>query len=391
MAASAQRECVRAADEMLRRVASGARIGVACSGGADSIALADAAISVAGADRTCIVTVDHGLHPRSAEIARAVMDWAKTQGVQGVMRRVDVADRASLEAAARDARYEAFESVVQELDLAALWLGHTARDQAETVLMRILRGTGPAGLAGIPRVRGPFMRPFLALSRATTESYVVERGLPTWDDPMNADQSLHRIRIRDVILPFLRSENAAVDNALIRLAAVSREWMSAIDASAERFNRLPIDCRALAAHPAAVRKRSLAMALDHLGVSFAAGHLERLDAIVTAPTRGEIAIDVPGARLIRRYDQLDVATPVRPRVWTNPPGHELRVWRPGDRMRPARLRGRSRKLSDLFIDAKIPRSLRHVAHVLVRCSDGAIVWAEHVGVAFGESPDIAPR
>lgn len=389
---------------MLNAVPPGARIGVACSGGADSMALADATASVVGAERVYVVTIDHGLHATSAQVAQAVTAWANGRGAHGIVRRVDVARRASLEAAARAARYQAFEAVVRDVDLAALWLGHTARDQAETVLMRILRGTGPAGLAGIPRVRGAYARPFLAVPRALTEAYVSERGLPTWDDPMNADQALLRVRIRDVILPFLRSENPVVDEALIRLATASEEWRVVIDAAAARFSRFPIDCAALAAQPPAVRKRGVALALTHVGIGFDFNHLDQIDAMVTAGACGEVYVDVPGARLVRRYNELGVAahacagetdkdsgrkSGIPP--WVAPTGYQLRTWQPGDRMCPARLRGRSRKLSDLFIDAKVPRSVRRDARVLVRSSDGAIVWAEHIGLAFGEPPHIAPR
>ena len=106
---------------------------------------------------------------------------------------------------------------------------------------------------------------------------------------------------------------------------------------------------------------------------------------------GEQAIDIPGVRVVRSYDSVMMvgwqrvsadAGQVQP---VAVPGYELRVWRPGDRMKPARLKGRSRKLSDLFIDAKVPRELRRTARVLVRARDHVIVWAEHVGVAFGES------
>lgn len=393
MSTTAPRDCRRAVQAMLDRVAHDARIGVACSGGVDSVALAHAAIEVAGADRVWVVTIDHGLHTSSSRIARAVVDWANSLGVRGVVRSVEVAERASLEAAARDARFAAFEGLVRELGLAALWLGHTARDQAETVLMRILRGTGPAGLAGIPRVRGPFVRPFLHLPRAATEAYVAAHSLPTWDDPMNADHAIQRVRIRDEILPRLRAENPALDQALLRLAATAREWLDVIDAAAARLGRLPIECSVLAAQPAAVRKRALAIALEHQGIGFDAAHLEQLDALVTAPCRGEVAIDVPGARLVRRYDQLglDLAASSSGCDWLAPPGHVLRRWQPGDRMRPKRLKGRSRKLSDLFMDAKVPRHLRRLAHVLVRSSDGAIVWAEHIGVAFDEPDHLIPK
>lgn len=390
MATPAPRDCLHAVEAMLEAMADDAPIGVACSGGVDSIALAHAAITVAGAKRICVITIDHGLQSASAATAQAVARWATALGARAVVRSVEVATRPSLEAAARDARYAAFASLVEEHALRALWLAHTARDQAETVLMRILRGTGPAGLAAIPRVRGPFVRPFLHLPRAATEAYVAAHDLPTWDDPMNSDHSIQRVRVRNQILPQLRAENPALDQALVRLAATAREWLDVIDATAARFGRLPIACADLAAQPAAVRKRALALALEHQGIGFDAVHLEQLDDLVTAPCRGEVAVDVPGARVIRTYDQLDVAGQSAPNRWIAPPGYEVRPWQPGDRMHPARLAGKSRKLSDLFIDAKVPRQLRQVAHVLVRSADGAIVWAEHIGVAYGHPEQLVP-
>jgi tRNA(Ile)-lysidine synthetase-like protein len=101
---------------------------------------------------------------------------------------------------------------------------------------------------------------------------------------------------------------------------------------------------------------------------------------------------VPGARIVRSYDRLELhAEPAPPSALAAPAGpYELRVWRPGDRMRPPRLHGRSRKLSDLYSDLKLPRAARRLARVVVRTTDGTIVWAEHLGVAFGEPVDIAP-
>src|SRR5262249_44743955 len=151
----------------------------------------------------------------SHEVAAAVAGWARARGAAAVVRRVEVARRASLEAAARDARYSALEAVADELGLAAVLLGHTARDPAETVLMRIVRGTGPAGLAGIPDQRGRFVRPLLTLSRAAIDAHVAPRGLPTWDDPMNLDRRLARVRVRTKVLPELRTENPAIDDALV--------------------------------------------------------------------------------------------------------------------------------------------------------------------------------
>jgi tRNA(Ile)-lysidine synthase len=299
-----------------------------------------------------------------------------------------VVRRGSLEAAARTARYAALDQLADELGLACVMVGHTARDQAETVVLRLLRGTGPAGLAAIPIRRGRFIRPLLAIERSVIDAYVHAHGLPVWSDPMNADRRIARVRVREEILPALRRENPRLDGALIRLAGSATEWLEVIDALARPFAQFPIDGLTLAAQPAAIRKRALSIALEAAGLDYDAAHLERLDRLVTARERGQRTVEVRGGAVIRSYGVLAVAP--RPAPLAQPPriaamdGCELRLWRPGDRMRPARLKGRSRKLSDLYIDAKVPRAARAAARVLVRLSDAAIVWAEHLGSAFGE-------
>ncbi|HZJ63977.1 MAG TPA: tRNA lysidine(34) synthetase TilS, partial [Kofleriaceae bacterium] len=210
-----------------------------------------------------------------------------------------------------------------------------------------------------------------------------------------------RVRVRRDLLPALRRENPQLDAALIRLASSAAEWLEVIDGLARPFARFPLDAAALAGRPAGVRKRALAMALEAAGLDYDASHLDRLDGLVVAPERGEIAIDLPGGAVVRSYGTVSVVVagtvsgdeptgPTPLALDASHAGHELRAWRPGDRMRPARLKGRSRKLSDLYIDAKVPRAARRRARVLVRSSDATIVWAEHVGLAYGESRAIAP-
>jgi tRNA(Ile)-lysidine synthase len=367
--------------------------GVACSGGADSVALADAAIRAAGAAHVVVLTIDHGLVPGAAEATAAVAAWARGQGAAAVVRRVTVARGGSVEAQARRARYAALDALADELGLACVLIGHTARDQAETVLLRLLRGTGPAGLAAIPARRGRFVRPLLALDRDAIDAYVRARGLPVWDDPMNEDHRLARVRVRREILPALRRENPQLDAALIRLAGSAAEWLEVIDGLARPFARFPIDAARLAAQPAAVRKRAVSLALEAAGLDYDAAHLEQIDRMIAARDHGEIAIDVRGGSVVRRYGVVSVAAcdePTPPALEAPHAGYELRTWRAGDRMRPARLKGRSRKLSDLYIDGKVPRAARAVARVLVRTADGTIVWAEHLGVAHGEPPTVAP-
>ncbi|MGE0545442.1 MAG: tRNA lysidine(34) synthetase TilS [Kofleriaceae bacterium] len=393
MTSTSQLDPVSAAVKLaLGRVGAGL-YGVACSGGADSMALADATIRLAGPSHVVVVIVDHKLVPGSAAVSREVADWVAAQGAAAVLRAVEVERRASVEAAARDARYAALSTLADELGLACVFTGHTARDQAETVLMRIVRGTGPAGLVGIPARRDRFVRPLLELPRAAIESYVAAHRLPTWRDPMNDDPRLTRVRMRHAVMPALRRENPRLDAALSRLATSAAEWLEVIDAHAAPLGRFPIACRALADHPVAIRKRAVSLALEHRGIDYDTAHLEQIDRVVMAGSRGRTAIDLPGARLVRTYDQLDLdAAEVLPRpALALPTGpYMVRSWRPGDRMRPARLKGRSRKLSDLFIDAKVSRVMRSAARVVVRTSDDVIVWAEFVGLAYDAPPNLTP-
>ncbi len=365
--------------------------GLACSGGADSMALADAAIAEFGASNVVLIHIDHGLSAGSAGVGEQVAAWARGQGVAAIVRRVEVSRRASLEAAARDARYAALDTIASEIGASWILLAHTARDQAETVMMRIVRGTGPAGLAGIPTIRGRFVRPLLQLSRELVEHYVEARGLPTWDDPMNHDLRIARVRFRERILPSLREENPALDDALCRLATAAREWAGAIDEVADPVATFPVRCAELIELDAAIRKRAYAIALEAEGLGYDASHLEAIDDLVMRASDGERGVDLPGGRVVRSYDVLDLHREHVPAPLEPPDaGYEIRIWRAGDRMKPARLKGRSRKLSDLFIDAKVPRELRRTARVLVRIADQSIVWAEHLGIAFGESPNLLP-
>lgn len=376
-------------ESAIRQIGQGL-LGVACSGGADSMALLDAAIDVAGAANVVALTIDHGLQPETAAVCEAVARWTRTRGAAAVVERVLIESRA--EAAAREARYAALDRLADELGCAAVLVAHTRRDQAETVLMRILRGTGPAGLAGIPARRDRYVRPLLAVDRADIDAYVAARALPVWADPMNTDRAYLRTRVRTDLLPRLREENPQLDAALVRLAGSASEWLEVIDALATPFATFPINCTVLRGQPAAIRKRAVSLALESLGIEHDATHLDALDHVVLADARGEVGIDLPGARVIRRYDAIVLAEDAMVPTLVAPDGpYELRRWQPGDRMRPARLKGRSRKLSDLFIDAKVPRSLRAHARVLVRTTDGLIVWAEHLGTAFEEPETLVPK
>src|SRR6202046_2092563 len=204
---------------------------VACSGGADSLALASALAFEAPKSglRAGGVTVDHGLQDGSDEQARRV-----TKALQGMdLRPVDSATAAVArpggpgypgpEAAPREARYAALRQAASARGAAAVLLGHTMDDQAETVLLGLARGSGARSLAGMPERTGPFLRPLLRISRATTRAACAAQGLEPWDDPQNADPGFARARVRHRLLPALEAElGPGVAEALARRARLVR-------------------------------------------------------------------------------------------------------------------------------------------------------------------------
>jgi tRNA(Ile)-lysidine synthase len=373
---------------------------VACSGGADSSALGHAALVLASAQRLGPVTlcyVDHQLRAGSAADGRVAERLAAAGGGRFVSLTVEVRRRGSLEEAAREARYAALERVASEGGAGAVLLGHTADDQAETVLMRIVAGTGLAGLSGMPARRGRFVRPLLEVRRADTVAYCRRHSIEFVEDPTNVDPRHTRNRVRHEILPLLRGENPRVEAALVELARRAGEIEEVVGAAAEELVRAAregdgLSVAVLAAAPRMVAARALARAAEAAGAGpLSARHLAALDALLRRAAGGSAGVDLPGLRAVREYDRLIFAAPgdaadPSPLAVSGPDGpYEVRAVRPGDRMRPARLRGRSRKLSDLFVDARVPRRLRARARVVVRCSDGTIEWAEHLGPAHGSA------
>ncbi|NMR20358.1 tRNA lysidine(34) synthetase TilS [Cellulomonas fimi] len=161
---------------------------VACSGGPDSLALAAATAFVAprAGLRAGAVVVDHGLQPGSAEVADDARAACRELGLDPVhVVRVQVGERGGPEGAARSARYEALDDAARRLGAAAVLLGHTLDDQAETVLLGLARGSGARSLAGMPVRRGLLRRPLLGLRRADTEAACAALGLAPWHDPTN--------------------------------------------------------------------------------------------------------------------------------------------------------------------------------------------------------------
>ena len=211
----------------------------ACSGGADSLALAAALAHEAPrlSLRGGAVTVDHGLQAGSAERAGRVAGVLDQLGLDPV-HRVSVTvpagpGRGGPEAAARTARYAALEQVAEQAGAAAVLLGHTRDDQAETVMLGLARGAGGRALAGMPARRGRFRRPLLGVARATLREACAALSLEPWDDPHNADPAYARARVRHQALPVLEEAlGPGVAAALARSAAQLSEDCDALDAIA---------------------------------------------------------------------------------------------------------------------------------------------------------------
>jgi tRNA(Ile)-lysidine synthase len=213
--------------------------------------------------RYAATVVDHGLQPGSAKQAAIVGDQLAGLGYDDVViSRVSVRTGAGPEADARTARYAVLDREARRRD-ADLVLGHTLDDQAETVLLGLVRGSGPRSIAGMSVRSGHRLRPLLAVRRERTRAACVELGLDAWDDPHNADPRFTRSRIRERVLPVLEAEvGPGVAEALARTAELVRADADLLDrlardllAVAQRGTDL--DCAVLAGADPALRGRAL--------------------------------------------------------------------------------------------------------------------------------------
>ncbi|MFG2481221.1 tRNA lysidine(34) synthetase TilS [Streptomyces virginiae] len=286
---------------------------VACSGGADSMALASALAFEAPklGIRAGGITVDHGLQPgsdlRAAEVVTR-MTALRLDPVESVA--VRVGRDGGPEAAARDARYGALDEAADRLGAAAVLLGHTRDDQAETVLLGLARGSGIRSLSGMPEVSGGsagrtnrYRRPFLQVDRQTARKACMVQSLAVWDDPHNIDPAYTRSRLRHEGLPALeKALGKGVVEALARTAQLSRDDADALDAwAAEAETGVRdadgrLECAKLYALPPAVRRRVLRRAVVAAGSpagSLFARHIEEVDRLITG-WRGQGAINLPG-------------------------------------------------------------------------------------------------
>ena len=292
------------------------RVLVALSGGADSVALLHLLLALG--QRVAVGHVHHGLRAAADGDAAFVASLARCLGVAWGERRVEagVADGRSPEARARALRYPALEQLRQQLGCRWIATAHTLDDQAETVLLRALRGTGLDGLAGIDdksRERH-LIRPLLGQRRAGLRDSLRARNLDWREDESNRDLSLPRNRLRAEVLPVLEQIHPGASARLASLAELAREARDAgraelgralADASREGGAGLWIDPEALAELDPLLRSRALRALLARagLGERITRRHLSRVQSFLASARRGA-ALSLPGQRsLVRRGER----------------------------------------------------------------------------------------
>lgn len=411
MSLSPPPEHVKAAAPALGGPLPGAGVLLAAvSGGSDSVALARLLALAAPAQgwRLALGHVDHGLRPDSAEDAHFVAELAAELGAAFHLRKVTIPSQGrSLEEAARQARRQALMSMAAAAGARVIALGHTAGDQAETVLMRLLGGTGPSGLAAMRPWSPPWWRPLLALGRQELRAWLRAGGHPWREDPSNDSPAFLRNRVRHRLLPLAQElVNPRAEQALVRLASLAaqeeelwQDWCARQEGTVltRQGTSLVLAAEPLAGMHPARQRRLLRHALDRLtgqGQHLLARHVEQLrELLAGAPGR---KLSLPGGLMAWREAQalrLDQARPPacpalllhgpatvalphlgarlrlelvreKPPVQGRGPSAclpaeavrwplELRPPRPGERFHPLGAPG-SKRLSRLLIDRKIP-------------------------------------
>ncbi len=286
---------------------------VACSGGADSLALADAARFEGAARglRVGAVVVDHGLQEGSDEVAATVGARLRALGldpVHVVATWAMVFGGGSLEAVAREARYRELDAAAEHHGARLVLLGHTLDDQAEQVLLGLARGSGARSLAGMPPTRGRYHRPLLGVTREQTRAACTAEGLTWWDDPMNEDPAFARVRARRALADLERDLGPGLAPALARSAGQLREDADHLDALADAATDAlgagPWDAATLAALPRPVRTRVWRRLLAAAGAPasrVSSRHTDACDRLLTH-WHGQGAVHAPGGLRVTRSD-----------------------------------------------------------------------------------------
>ncbi len=361
-------------------IASGDRVLVAVSGGPDSTALL-LALHEEGHD-VVAAHYDHALQPASAAAADHVRDLSERLGVEMLTeRRATPMPRGSVQAGARTRRYEFLGRARAQAGADVVAIAHTADDLVEGVVLHLLRGCGLAGMRGMPASRGVFVRPMLSVWRSEVEDYLSLRGVEALQDPANSNAAYARVRVRRDILPALERDRPGIvrrfHQAAIRAAALHDSISGAAEST---LNAGAATRSVVAAAPepvAAEMMRQLYARAGGAQPSLSRAHLAAMLRLAQAGSGGR-GVDLPGGlrfRIVGETMQIVALQRARrpaPRLEVSAcdgcgditaahlrPDLELRLGyrTPGLTMRPLMGRG-TRKLQDIFVDARVPREDR---------------------------------
>ena len=419
-------------------------VSVAVSGGADSVCLLHVLLELRRefSLSLSIIHIDHNLRgPESQADAQFVHNLAQQLGLPFHLRTLDLSGRrGNLEQEARRARYAIFRDLVHDGLSQKVAVGHTRSDQAETVLYRLLRGAGSAGLAGIrPVTDFGMVRPLLQVTRPEVENWLRERSIPWRQDSTNTELRFDRNRIRHQLIPSLESEwNLGVQETLAQTADWAWEeeqyWQLQLKGLAANWVRSAngaavIDAARLDALPVALSRRLIREVVrqvkdDLLGVSFA--HIEAIREMAAAP-EGDGRQQIAGVEVFRSFHWLRFAKPASPpadwQLAVTPPGQYvippttielelipndgvyngslnaldgdraagplvLRNWRPGDQYR-RQGRASLEKVKKLFQEHRIPSWERHNWPMIT--VGGQIAWVSVFGPAAEFAVNAASR
>jgi len=398
---------------------------VAVSGGIDSMVLLHVLRSLG--HRCSVLHVDHGLRGAESDADRSfVEEHCRREGIPFRWKKVDAGAHAgseglSIQMAARELRYGFFAEVWKEQPLKTA-LAHHADDAVETLLMHLMRGVGASGWSTIPPVSGVFVRPLMGVDRHAIEAYAAEHAISFREDSSNAEAKYLRNRVRHELLPLMESMRPGAKRTMARGVKVLRELELAgemvrsvepLSLTEERALRIPFSAvensptptlllhqllRHLGFHPDALERLHDAILERNTGAEFLAGGWRAIvdrDSVIVELVRTESPVftidahqqagatagfrwsfgeggpfEVPSSlnEVVLDADRLDF--PV-----------EVRRWRAGDRMRPIGLGG-SKLISDILIDAKVPRTQKDMAHVLLSGQEVAWLVGHRIGEGF---------
>jgi tRNA(Ile)-lysidine synthase len=436
--------------ELLKK---GDKVLVACSGGPDSVALLHLLHQLRYKYKLALYLahVNHGLRGRESNSdERFVRGLAEKLGIPILVKKADVKKLAeqkglNLEEAARLVRYEFFESLVEKHKLDKIATGHTLNDQAETVLMRLLRGAGPTGLSGIPIKRGKIIRPLLETTREEILDYLKQNKIKFRIDKTNLKSDYLRNKIRNKLLPGLLKEyNPNLTKVLGRTAALFSELEEQIEKQTEKVAQrilsspkdgvVQLKLRQFQKFPTILQRNLIRMAWENLSKEIYPLDFDQVERVLDLANPGtvgqrvnlkknywaekeqnqlalfrqtrkktKVRIPVPGKLAIPQID-LEISSKVVSRkklpakivsmteraayldldMFTELP--LLRSWQKGDRFKPLGLEG-TKKVSDFFTDLKVPRYQR--SQIPLLCSNGRIAWV--VGYRISEEFKVRPE